>query len=142
MNNRKYKAKFKNFRIILDSWRSYENVMGRLIEKLYPEKDAPIQWNTQAGNITTNLKVKIDFTLPVLREKNVVTWNCHVDNYAKGRCDIILGRYLLIELWLNLKLSEHVVESVYVPLKESRVPMVNLGACLFKYSNTRENTPK
>ena len=26
-----------------------------------------MQWHTQAGNITTNFKVKIEFTLPELR---------------------------------------------------------------------------
>ena len=65
--------------------------MGRLIEKLYPEKDAPIQWNTQVINITNNIKVKIDFTLPALSATNVVTWNCHVYDSDKGRYDMILG---------------------------------------------------
>ena len=40
--------------------------MVRLIEKIHPEKDASMQCNTQAVNITTNLKVKIDFTYPHL----------------------------------------------------------------------------
>ena len=38
-----------------------------------------MQWNTQAGNITTNLKVNEDFTLPALSAKNVGTWKCHVN---------------------------------------------------------------
>ena len=86
------------FRILLESGCSYVIVMGGVIEKLCPEKDYPMQWNTQAGNITTNLKVKIYFTLPVLSAKNVVTWNCHVDDYSTGGYDTILGRYLLTEL--------------------------------------------
>ena len=85
MNNRKGKAKFKNFHILLDSGCSSTIVRVRLTEKLHPEKGPPIQWNTQAGNITTNLKVKIDFTLPALSVTNVVTWNWHVDYSAKGR---------------------------------------------------------
>ena len=47
--------------------------MGRLVRKLHPEKDAVMQWHTQAGNITTNLKVKVDFTLPALITTNAVT---------------------------------------------------------------------
>ena len=39
-------------------------VMGRLVEKLHLEKYAMKKWHTQAGNIATNLKVKVDFTLP------------------------------------------------------------------------------
>ena len=95
MNTRNGKAKFKIFRILLESGCSSTIVMGRIIEKLCPENDAPMQWNTQAVNITTNLKVKIDFTFPALSVTNVVTWNCHVDDYTKGRYDMILGRVIL-----------------------------------------------
>ena len=41
-----------------------------------------MQWNTQAGNITTDLKVNVDFTLPALSAKNIVAWKCHVDDFA------------------------------------------------------------
>ena len=111
MNTRKGRVKFKNFCILLDSGCIPTIVMGRLIEKLHHDKYALMQWNTQAGNITTNLKVKVDFTLPALSTTNVVTWNCHVENSAKGRYDMILGRDLLTELVLNLKLFEHVIEA-------------------------------
>ena len=57
-----------------------------------------MQWSTQTGNITTNIKVKVYFNLPALSTTNVVTWNFHVDDSAKGRYDMILGRYLLTEL--------------------------------------------
>ena len=77
--------------------------MGRLVKKLAPEEDAPMQWNTQSRNITTYLKVKVDFTLPALSTTNVVTWNCHVDDSAKGRYDMILGRDILTKLGLNLE---------------------------------------
>ena len=49
----------------------------------------------QVGNITTNIKVKADFTLPILSATNFVTWKCHVDDYDKVRYDMILGRDLL-----------------------------------------------
>ena len=50
-----------------------------------------MQWHIQAGNINTNLKVKVDFTLPTLSAKNVVTWNCNVDDSAKSTYNMILG---------------------------------------------------
>ena len=53
-----------------------------------------MQWNTQAGNITTNLKVEVEFTLPKTSVTNVVTWRFRVDDPAKGRYDMIIGRYL------------------------------------------------
>ena len=72
-----------------------------------------MQWHTQAQNIITNLKVKVDFTLPALSATNVATWECQVDDSAKGRYDMILGKCVLTELVLNLKLSEHVIEADY-----------------------------
>ena len=53
-----------------------------------------MHWHTQAGNITTNLKVGVYFTLPTISATNVLTWKCHVDDSAKGGYDMILGIYL------------------------------------------------
>ena len=69
--------------------------MVSLVGKLHPEKYAVMRWHTQDGNITTNQKVKVDFTLPVLIATNVVTWKCHVYESAKGIYDMILGQNLL-----------------------------------------------
>ena len=96
MNTRKGKSKFKKIRIILEGGCSSTILIVRLIEKLAPEEDSPMQWNTQAKNITTNLNVKVDFTLPALSTTNVVTWRFHVDDSAKGIYDVILGRHILI----------------------------------------------
>ena len=41
----------------------------------------------------TNLGVKIDFTLPELSATKIMTWNCHVDDSAKDRYEIILSRH-------------------------------------------------
>ena len=49
-------------------------------------------------NIMANLKVEVDFTLPVLSASDVVTWKFHVDDSAKGRYDMILGRDISTEL--------------------------------------------
>ena len=66
MNTRNGKVKFKNFLILLDIGCSSTVVMLRLVKKLSPQKYYVIQWHTQAGNITTNLKVEVYFTLPSL----------------------------------------------------------------------------
>ena len=95
MNTRKGEEKFKNFQIILDSGYSSTIVARRIVGKLNPDKDAVMQWYTQAGNITNDLKVKVYFTLPALSATNIVTWKCHVDESAKGRYNMILGRDLL-----------------------------------------------
>ena len=95
MNTRKGRAKFKSFQVLLDSGCSSTIIMVRLVEKLNPYKDAVMQWHAQAGNITTNLKVQIYFTLPALIAKNVVTWKCHMDDSSKGGYDMILSQDLL-----------------------------------------------
>ena len=75
-------------------------VMEKLM-KNNPKEDNAMQWHTQAGGITTNLKVKVDLTLPKLSTNKIVTWNFHVDGSAKGRCDMILYKDTLIYLGLN-----------------------------------------
>ena len=67
-------------------------IIVRLINILGLEKDALVQWNTQVRNITANIKVEIYFTLSTLNANNFVTWNCHVDDSAKGMYNMILGR--------------------------------------------------
>ena len=57
-----------------------------------------IKWNTQALKITTNMKVKIDFTLPELSATKIMMWNCHVDESTKDRYETILGRYIFTAL--------------------------------------------
>ena len=37
-------------------------------------------------------------------------WKFHVYDSAKSRCNMILGRDLLIVFGLNMKVSEHVIE--------------------------------
>ena len=55
-----------------------------------------IQWHTQTGNITTNIKVEVDFILPEISEMTVVTCKSYVDDSVKGRYNIILRKDLLI----------------------------------------------
>ena len=95
-----------------------------------------MQWHAQAGNITTNIQVKLDFTLPPLSATNVVMWNCHVDVYVKDRYDMILGRYISIESVFNLKLSDHFIEADDGPFKGYTTHMVGLGMFEFKDLNT------
>ena len=94
MNIRKGKVRFKKFQILLDSGSSYTIIMGRLIKNLTTKREYVMQWHMQAGKITKNSKVKVDFTLPELIAIKIVTWNYHVDDSAKVMYDMILGRYI------------------------------------------------
>ena len=97
-----------------------------VIEKLNFKKDNDMQWHIQAVNITTNLKVKIDFTLPELSATKIVAWNCHVHDSVKSVYEIVLGRHILILLGLNLKLSQRVIKADDWYLRWSTVPMVHI----------------
>ena len=50
----------------------FHDCNGKASKKIVLEEDDPMQWNTQAGNITANLKVRIYFTLPALIARNVL----------------------------------------------------------------------
>ena len=93
-------------------------------------------------SVTTNLKVKIEFTLPELSITKILMWNCHVGESAKGVYGMILGRDLLTALGINLKFSDHVIEADYGPFKGLMLTMVDLGEYEFKYLNTGNITPK
>ena len=49
--------------------------MRRLLTKLKTKEYVVVQWHTQAGNITTNMKVKIYFNLYEFSATKIVTWN-------------------------------------------------------------------
>ena len=96
----------------------------------------------QSGNITTIIKVKVDFTLSALSATYLVTWKCHVDDSTKGRYYMILGKYLLTELVLSLKLSDHIIKAYDGPFKGYTTPMIDLGTYEFKDLNTDKITPE
>ena len=52
---------------------------------------------------------------------------------GKGRYDMILGMYLLAASGLNLKWSDHVIETDDGPFKGPTPPMVDLGKYEFNY---------
>ena len=59
-----------------------------------------------------------------------MTWNCHMDDPAKGRYGIILGIDIWTALGLNKKGYEHVIESDYRPLKVLMAPVVHM--CIYE----------
>ena len=67
-------------------------IVVRNIIKFNPKESYVIQCHTQVGNIITNLKVEIYFTLPELRATKILMWDCHVDDSTMGIYYIILVR--------------------------------------------------
>ena len=101
-----------------------------------------MQWHAQASNITTYIKVNVDFTFPALSATNSVTWKFHADDSAKGRYGMILGQDILTELVFSLKFTDHIIEANYGPFKGSTTPVVDLGTYKFKNLNTGKITPE
>ena len=101
-----------------------------------------MQWHTQGGNLTNNLKVKVYFTLPVLSTTNDMTWKFHVDDSYKDRYNMTLGQDLLTYLGIIFKFSEHVIKADDGNFKGSTTPMVDWGVYIFKYLNTGKITPE
>ena len=80
--------------------------MGNLASKLKQKISPKITtWEIQAGELTTSLKLKVDFCLPELSTTKIVSWEYHVDNKNSSRYDMILDRDLLIALGMDLKFS-------------------------------------
>ena len=90
-----------------------------------------MQCHLQAVNLTTNMKVKIYFTSPAFIATKTVTWEYHMGGLDKGILNMVLGRYLLTELLLNIKIYKHVIKSGDGPLKGSIAPMLDLGTPKF-----------
>ena len=86
-----------------------------------------MQWHTQAVSIITNIKVKIYFTLFEISATKIVTWKWHVDESAKGRYSVILGRDILTALGLNIEFSVNVIKADDGTLKDSTALMVDMG---------------
>ena len=93
----------------------------------------------QAGKITINRKVNIDFTLTGLSATETVKWNCHVDDSTKSRYHMILGIDILKSLVLNIKSSDNFIGENDGPFKVSTAPMVDMGMYEFLIFRIREN---
>ena len=68
--------------------------MGRTPKTQY-EKDDVMKCQTQARNITTNQRVKVNFYPPDFSTTKITTLEYHVYDFTESRYDMVLGRYLL-----------------------------------------------
>ena len=99
-----------------------------------------MQLHTQVVNMTNSMKVIYIVTLPEFSKTQIVTWECHVDEFAKCRYDMILIRDILIEQGLNIYTSEQLIEEGEGPLKGSTSPIIDFGTYKFKDLNTGKFT--
>ena len=95
-----------------------------------------MQWYTQAGNLTTNMKYIINFTLSEFNAIKSMKWGFRMDDSAIDTYNMVLCGDLLTALGTNRKCFEDVIEESDRPLKGSTAPMIDLGTYESKYSNT------
>ena len=62
-----------------------------------------LKWKIKADNITNHHNIRIDFTLTEFIETHNLTWRFHVYESAKSRYHMIIRRYILTALELNLQ---------------------------------------
>ena len=96
----------------------------------------------QLGNLTTNTKFKIDFTLPEFSTTKIMTLKFQVDESVKGRYNKILDRDILTALVLNIKVFKHIIEACDGLLKGSTSPMIYFDMYKFKDLNPGNIPPK
>ena len=123
LNTRKGKPKPVTIRALLDSGGAGTLVSERYVAKLLTSKKSntqPTVWQTPAGPVSTNRKVKVQFTLPEMQDDKLIEWECHVIKDL-GSHDMILGRDLLEFLGIDIRFSDQTVEwgHTSMPFKET-----------------------
>ena len=75
----------------------------------------------------TSKKVNVEFCSPEFSATKIVMRTCHVDDSAKGRYNMILGRNLLTTLGLDIKFSDRVIVGVERLYEGCSVSMVDVS---------------
>ena len=94
------------------------------------------QCQTQSSNIRIYPKVIVNFFLQEFSVTKTMMWECHMDNSTEIRYAMTLGQYLLSELGLNLKFSNHVIKEGDGPFKRCSASTFHLDMHEFKILNT------
>ena len=124
MNIRLCKAKYLTLMILLDSGVSSSIVLGKHTHKLFHKKTQTFKWSTQGGDFLTTYTKNVELVIPELDATKSVTWSFHVDDSQKNsRYDMIIGRYLLLELKLDLCFSDYMIKGNGVAYKGCTTPM-------------------
>ena len=64
---------------------------------------------TKARKFTTNKKLTVNLCLPDFSAMKIVTWEIIVGGSSEICYDMVLGRYLLMDLFIDIKFSKHTI---------------------------------
>ena len=89
-------------------------------------------WENQSEKFTASTKVNVEFCIPEFVSTKIVTWKFHVAKSTNSRYNMILGRYLLTALGLDVKFFENIILGGDGQFKGYSSPMVDVSAYDFK----------
>ena len=122
------KAKPVTIRALLDSGASESLVSQKYVKKLRIKKTGKgsTTWSTPGGDMTTNQKVKAQFSIPELQDKKLIEWDLHVTKDMKNY-DMIIGRDLLSFLKIDVLFSNETIEwdDYSMPFKPADATLVH-----------------
>ena len=95
----------------MDSGASSSIVIRKQTQKLRHKKTQSVKWITHSSDFLTTYKTNLELVLPELEATKSVTWRFHVNDLQKiSRYDMIIVRYLLLELKLDLCFSDYTIK--------------------------------
>ena len=100
--------------------------MGKPTSKLKQKEAEKNMQETQASKFTTSKKANVYFCLPEFSATKIVSWKFHVGDSTAGRYNMILGRYLLTALGLDLKFSKNIFIDGEGPYEGCLGPMIDV----------------
>jgi len=117
------KSNTTGIKILFDSGSTASHVKRDKIKKLRVKKEKPQNWNTAAGQVSTNERCRVLFSLPELNDTRTIDWTMHVGTLENIQYDMIIGSDLMSELGINIKYSNLSIEwdDVDIPMRSSDV---------------------
>ena len=111
-------APSRPLKILLDTGASASIIHAKFAQNCAVMLTNATVWNTAAGEMSTNQKVKGLLHLPEFYDNKVIEHTFHVTN-LQSRYDMLIGRDLLSQLALKIDFAKNVVqwEDREVPLK-------------------------
>ena len=109
-NTKKGKPRPVTIKALLDSGAADSIISEKFCKKLKQKTSStPQVWNTPAGPMTTNKKVKAEFTIPELQDNQLIEWDLHVTKDLTTY-DMIIGRNILEFLKIDIRFSDLTVQ--------------------------------